>query len=108
MCPYKVGDKVRIVSRAPYGNLWRVSGHMRTYFGRTVTITHIDDIGAGFYFKFFEDCYGVWWHSCFIASKKVSVFSFMSRSIGKIGIWRCPTPVKWRKPELTIIERKAD
>lgn len=58
---YKVGDKVRIVSKRPQKN-W--NSYMDKYLGKTMTIIKSGINDKGVYYRVFEDraSEGIWWY----------------------------------------------
>lgn len=61
MAKYKVGDKVRIVSKRPQKN-W--NSYMDKYLGKTMTIIKSGINDKGVYYRVFEDraSKGIWWY----------------------------------------------
>ena len=61
MAKYKVGDKVRIVSKRPQKN-W--NSYMDKYLGKTMTIIKSGINDKGVYYRVFEDraSEGIWWY----------------------------------------------
>ena len=61
MAKYKVGDKVRIVSKRPQKN-W--NSYMDKYLGKTMTIIKAGINDKGVYYRVFEDraSKGIWWY----------------------------------------------